>query len=209
MDIGRKLKDTTITFRSIKAIFKYLGNNIKSKNKNKNGTLKIDKTNIKGTIEYINNSTDIIIKIGTEEALVKLKDIYIDTCEKILKIDKSVLKIHSKEEFNGIKENLKNEYKRILNQCQKSINHTLKNIKENWERPSDINKIKQECTKYIDTVFNINNNNIYYRSMDKEEFMKKFKFDASKVFELYQTIKYDNLNKIPEFLNILNNIKIT
>ena len=38
--------------------------------------------------------------------------------------------------------------------------------------------------------------------------MNHFNFDASKIFDLYKTIPYKNLNEIPIFSQVLNNIKI-
>ncbi len=209
--IGRIVKSGVITLHSIGAIFKYMKSNIKnSKNEiESNGDIKIDKFNTGLVINSVQNATKVIIKPGTDKAFKELKKIYVHSGERIIKIDKVIFNIHSKEEFNGIKDNLKDQYERILNELNENINSIQSKIEDTWVEATDnIDSVKKDCIEYIDRVFNINKNSKNFRSMDKEEFLSKFNFDASAIFDIYKTIPYKNLNEIPIFKKILNNIKI-
>lgn len=209
--LGRTVKGLNITLHSVGAIFRYMKSNITGDNKkvDNDGSIKMDKMNVKGTIEAITNATKLIIKPGTDKAIEELRKAYVHAGEQINKIDKTVMNIHSKEEFNALKDNLEDNYKRVMNELNEAIDKAQSKIEDTWTDSSDgLDKIKKNCTEYIDRVFNINKNSKNFRSMDKEEFLAKFKFDASKVFDLYKTIPYKNLNEIPIFSKILNNIKI-
>ena len=209
--LGRTVKGLSITLHSVGAIFKYMKSNITG-DKDKvedDGSIKMNKMNVKGTIDAINNATKLIIKPGTDKAIEELRKAYVHAGEQINKLDKTVFNISSKEEFNGIKDNLEASYKKIMDDLNNSIDKAESKIEDKWtDASSGLDKIKKNCTEYLDRVFNVNKNNKNFRSMDKEEFLAKFKFDASKVFDLYKTIPYKNLNEIPAFTKILNNIKI-
>lgn len=209
--LGRTMKGLSITLHSVGAIFKYMKSNITG-DKNKvedDGSIKMNKMNVKGTIDAINNATKLIIKPGTDKALEELRKAYVHAGEQINKLDKTIFNISSKEEFNGIKDNLEASYKKIMDDLNKSIDKAESKIEDKWtDASSGLDKIKKNCTEYLDRVFNANKNSKNFRSMDKGEFLSKFKFDASKVFDLYKTISYKNLNEIPVFSKILNNIKI-
>ena len=206
--LGRTIKSGAITLHSIGAIFRYMKSNIIKEKSKDNNNVQLDKMNVKGTINAIENATTLIIKPGTDKALEDLKKAYIHAGERINKLDKTVRNISSKEEFNGIKDNLEDSYKRIMKDLKEDIDKAMDRIQDGWMKPSDLDKVKKNCIEYIDRVFNINKNSKNFRSMDKEEFLNGFKFNASPVYNLYKTIPYKNLNEMPVFSKVLNNIKI-
>lgn len=207
-NLGRAVKSGSITLHSIGAIFRYIKSNFNKKKEELSDKISIDRMNVKGTIEAIQNATKLIIKPGTDKVLEELRAAYVHAGEQLNKIDKAVMKIHSIEEFNGLKDNLEENYKRIMKELNDAIEKAQSRVEEGWKIPANLDKVKKDCVEYIDRVFNINKNSKNFRSMDKEEFLSKFNFDASRLFDLYKTVPYKNINEIPIFNKILNNIKI-
>lgn len=206
--LGRVVKSGSITLHSIGAIFRYMKSNFNKKKEELSDKISIDRMNVKGTIEAIQNATKLIIKPGTDKVLEELRAAYVHAGEQLNKVDKAVMKIHSIEEFNGLKDNLEENYKRIMKELNDAIEKAQSRVEEGWKIPTNLDKVKKDCVEYIDRIFNINKNSKNFRSMDKEEFLAKFNFDASRLFDLYKTVPYKNLNEIPIFNKILNNIKI-